>query len=72
MTKKIKCPKCGSEEAEQFNYLGVLCIRCYDCKYDESEVYDIEVTEDHKAGGKGGSPYKRGGGKRSQNIGKKY
>ncbi len=71
MEKKVKCPKCGDNEAEQFNLLGVICVRCYNCGYDSSDVYDVVDTEKRTGGGKS-SPYKRGGGKRSQNIAKKY
>ncbi len=69
-TRKIKCPKCG-KDAEMFDILGATCIRCFNCGYDNSDVYDVVDTEKRTGGGKS-SPYKRGGGKRSQNIVKKY
>ena len=44
---EVKCPKCGSLEVGVENYLGVDCILCKDCGYDECkelEVYPEEKT----------------------------
>jgi len=71
VTRRIKCPKCENNEAEIFDILGATCVRCFKCGYDNSDVYDVIDTEKRTGGGKS-SPYKRGGGKRSQNIVKKY
>ncbi|PIN86470.1 hypothetical protein COV19_04670 [Candidatus Woesearchaeota archaeon CG10_big_fil_rev_8_21_14_0_10_44_13] len=56
------CPKCGSEKVSLFRYMGVECIRCTDCGYDES--VDIDTTPDSRSSQKAKghfSPYKAGG-----------
>jgi len=56
------CPKCNSDKVKLVDYLGVKCIVCKKCGYDETkqlEVYPEEKTSQKEKGRH--SPYKTGG-----------
>ena len=61
-----KCPKCSSSDIKIAKYLGVPVIKCNNCGFDESTVYDIvpEQKTSQKAKGKY-SVYKTGGHRRT-------
>ena len=61
-----KCPKCGSKEAKIQSYMNIKIIKCSNCGFDESTVYDIvpEQKTSQKAKGKY-SAYKTGGHRRT-------
>ncbi|MDP3766000.1 MAG: hypothetical protein Q8R04_05800 [Nanoarchaeota archaeon] len=62
-----KCPKCGSENIKFKNYLGIKTIKCNDCGFDESKVYEVypEEKKSQKAKGKY-AVYKTGGSLRTR------
>ena len=64
-----KCPKCGSKNIKLYDYLGAKVIKCNNCGFDESSVYEVfqEQKTSQKAKGKY-SVYKKGG---TQRIRKK-
>ena len=66
--KKSKCPECNSNNAETVNYIGISCIVCKNCGYDESRQYDVfpEQKTSQKAKGKY-LIYKTGGHRRTIN-----
>ena len=39
--KIIKCPKCGSTNIKFKNYLGIESIKCNNCGFDETELYEV-------------------------------
>ena len=39
------CPKCKSENIRVVDYMGVKCVICKGCKYDERDVYDVHFQE---------------------------
>ena len=49
-----KCPKCGSTDVKFFKYLGISVIKCSNCGFDESSVYEVypEQKTSQKAKGK--------------------
>lgn len=59
---KNKCPKCKSSKIKTINYMGVKCVVCSNCGFDESKQYDVfpEEKKSQKAKGKY-TPYKVGG-----------
>ena len=58
----ILCPRCKSSNVEVVNYLGLRCIVCADCGYDERDMYEVYPEEKSASGLKGKfSPYKTGG-----------
>ena len=62
----MTCTKCKSKNTKQVKYQGIDCTVCNDCSYDERDKY--EVFEEGKTSQKEKarySPYKAGGGKRS-------
>ena len=61
-----RCPKCGSNDAKVYNYLGIKTIKCGNCGFDESAAYDAvpEQKTSQKAKGKY-SVYKTGGPRRT-------
>ena len=63
----MKCPKCSSKDVEIIDYLGMKCIVCAKCGYDESADYDVfpDGRSSQKAKGRY-SPYKTGGGHRTR------
>lgn len=72
MNSKTKsCPKCKSKQIRFVDYLGIRCIVCTKCGYDERDIYEDELGEktSQKARGRY-TPYKTGGSRRSQKISK--
>lgn len=61
-----KCPKCGSKNIRLTGYLGIKVIKCGNCGFDESVIYEVfpEQNTSQKAKGKY-SVYKTGGGRRT-------
>ena len=56
------CPKCKSGNVKIIDYLGVKCIVCNDCEFDESKQYDVYPEENRSQKEKGRfTPYKAGG-----------
>ena len=62
-----KCPKCGSKNIKLYKYLGVIAIKCNNCGFDESSVYEVypEQKTSQKAKGKY-AVYKTGGSQRAR------
>ena len=62
-----KCPKCGSANINFKMYLGIKTIKCSNCAFDESSVYDVypEQKASQKAK-KQYSIYKTGGSQRTR------
>ena len=62
-----KCPKCGSKDIKFKAYLGIKTLKCNNCGFDESSVYDIvpEQKTSQKAKGKY-AVYKIGGSQRAR------
>ena len=62
-----KCPKCGSSDAKLIKYLGVPVIKCNNCGFDESAIYEVypEQKTSQKAKGKY-KVYKQGGSLRAR------
>lgn len=64
---KTECPKCKSKHIDAVEIMGVKCLICLTCGYDESEeILDVYPESRGGKGGKG-NPYKRGGAMRSMN-----
>ena len=60
--KKLKCPKCKSKDAEFISYMGIKCLKCNNCRFDESSQYDVYPEQKKSQKAKGSySPYKKGG-----------
>ncbi len=62
-----RCPKCFSDDVEMVEYMGVFCLVCKSCGFDETALYEVYPGE--KGGGKGKgryTPYKAGGSLRAQ------
>ena len=59
--KKI-CPKCKSNNVKIIKYMGVKCVLCSNCGFDESKQYEVfpEEKKSQKAKGRY-TPYKVGG-----------
>ena len=67
--KSTTCPKCKSENIALEDYMGIECMRCLDCGYDETTKYDVYPEEKKSQKAKGRyTPYKAGGGKRTRKI----
>lgn len=62
-----KCPKCGSKNIKLKGYLGVNVVKCDNCGFDESAVYEVypEQKTSQKAKGKY-NIYKTGGSLRAR------
>ena len=62
-----KCPKCGSENIKFKNYLGIKAIKCNNCGFDESNIYEVypEQKTSQKSKGKY-TIYKTGGSQRAR------
>ncbi|MEK6983685.1 MAG: hypothetical protein AABX33_03865 [Nanoarchaeota archaeon] len=62
-----KCPKCGSENIQYQGYLNIKAIKCNNCSFDESSVYEVypEQKTSQKAKGKY-AVYKKGGSLRTR------
>ena len=62
-----RCPKCFSDDVEMVEYMGVSCLVCRACGFDETTLYEVYPGE--KGGGKGKArytPYKAGGHRRTK------
>ncbi len=62
-----KCPKCGSADIKYSNYLNIKTIKCNNCGFDESFVY--EVYPEQKISQKAKEEYavyKKGGSQRTR------
>lgn len=61
-----KCPKCGSKNIKIYDYLGAKVVKCNNCSFDESNLYEVfpEEKKSQKAKGKY-SIYKTGGSRRT-------
>ncbi|MBI2559021.1 hypothetical protein HYW20_06905 [Candidatus Woesearchaeota archaeon] len=62
-----KCPKCGSADAKRVKYLGITAVKCNNCGFDESSVYEVypEQKTSQKAKGRY-AVYKTGGPQRAR------
>ena len=59
---KKPCPRCFSDDAETVEYLGVQCVVCRNCGFDETALYEVYPEERGSQREKGKfSPYKAGG-----------
>lgn len=65
-----KCPKCGSKDIKLISYLGIKAIKCKNCGFDESSVYEVypEQKTSQKAKGRY-TVYKKGGSQRTRKKG---
>jgi len=41
MKNKKNCPKCSSNNIKIISYMGVKCVVCSNCGFDESKQYDV-------------------------------
>ena len=62
--KKQPCPRCGSTHIEIESDADFAFLICLDCGFDQSDEY--ETPNDRKGKEGKGTPYKRGGGSRTQ------
>ena len=62
-----KCPKCGSANIKFTSYLGIKTIKCDNCGFDESSIYEVypEQKTSQKAKGRY-TIYKKGGSQRTR------
>jgi len=62
-----KCPKCGSKDTKLVDYLGAKIVKCNNCGFDESSVYEVypEQKTSQKAKGRY-NIYKTGGSQRAR------
>ena len=67
MPNKKSCPKCKSSKIKIISYMGVKCVVCRNCGFDESSQYEVypEEKKSQKAKGKY-NVYKAGGPKRTK------
>ena len=62
MPNKNKCPKCSSNNIKIIKYMGIGCITCDNCGFDESAQYEVFPEEKKSQKAKGSyTPYKSGG-----------
>lgn len=62
MPVKNYCPKCNSNDIKIIKYIGVKCIVCNKCGFDETESYEVFPEEKKSQKVKGTyTPYKAGG-----------
>lgn len=67
MKKTNKCPVCSSKNIKLVDYIGVKCILCLDCGFDERKHYEVFPEEKVSQKEKGRhSPYKKGGSERAR------
>ena len=61
------CPKCSSSDIKTVKYLGIPVVKCNNCGFDESAVYEVfpEQKTSQKAKGKY-TIYKKGGSQRTR------
>ena len=45
MKNKKNCPKCSSNNVKIINYLGVKCVVCNNCGFDETKQYEVFSEE---------------------------
>jgi hypothetical protein len=55
------CPQCGSASTKLISYMGVDCLVCLSCGYDERDVYNVYPDQKPTELGRKFSPYKTGG-----------
>ena len=67
-TKNRKlCPNCKSDDVKIISYIGIKCVVCNNCGFDESRQYDVYPEEKKSQKEKGKyTPYKAGGFKRTK------
>ena len=62
-----QCPKCGSKNIKYINYLGLKTIKCINCGFDESKIYEVYPEQKASQKAKGSySVYKTGGSRRTR------
>lgn len=62
------CPKCNSENIKVVDYLGIKCLVCNNCGFDERYYYEIYPEQRTSQKEKGRfNPYKAGGKRRTVN-----
>ena len=67
MAIKNKCPQCKSDKIKIISYIGVKCIICRDCGFDESSQYEVFPEEKKSQRAKGRyNVYRVGGPKRTK------
>ena len=67
MPNKKYCPKCKSDKIKIIDYIGIRCIFCLNCGFDESLQFEVFSEEKKSQIEKGRhSPYKAGGHRRSK------
>jgi len=66
MKNKKPCPKCSSDNVKIADYLGIKCVICENCGFDEKSQYEVypEGKKSQKAKSRY-TPYKAGGHKRA-------
>lgn len=65
--KKNKCPKCGSKDIKTIDYVGLKCVVCNKCGYDETSLYEVYPEQKKSKKEKASySPYKTGGPRRAR------
>ncbi len=63
---KNTCPQCHSETIRKVQYMGIICIVCNGCGYDERSLYEVYPEEKASQSQKGRyTPYRAGGPRRS-------
>ncbi len=68
MAMKNKCPQCESDKIRIIDYMGVKCVVCGNCGFDESSQYEVFGEEKKSQKAKGSyTPYKSGGHGRGKN-----
>ena len=59
------CPVCKSTNVKEVEYMGVKCLVCNKCSYDERDTLDVYPGERNTQREKGKfTPYRVGGGQR--------
>lgn len=62
-----KCPKCNSNNIKLYKYLGIQAIKCSNCGFDESSVYEVFPEQKTSQKAKGSyAVYKTGGSGRTR------
>lgn len=66
MKNKKSCPKCSSNNVKIADYLGVKCLICKNCGFDQTSQYEVYPEQKTSQKAKAGyTPYKAGGHKRA-------
>ena len=64
---KNKCPICSSDNIKIIKYMGIDCIVCNNCGFDESSQYEVFGEEKKSQKAKGNyNVYKAGGHRRAK------